>query len=81
MAKDKIQKTDFDNKMKQFISLVKKHERVTDTEIVDTGEEIVIRRICEQKQKTTFRTSSCRIICRCIHSHTFCNIHLLQLVA
>ncbi len=40
MAKDKIQKTDFDNKMKQFISLVKKHERVTDTEIEDTWTQV-----------------------------------------
>lgn len=36
MAKNKIQKTEFDNEMKQFISLVKKHELVTDTEIQDS---------------------------------------------
>ena len=36
MAKNKIQKTDFDNEMKQFISLVKKHEQVTDMEVQDS---------------------------------------------
>lgn len=36
MAKNKIQKTDFDNEMKQFISLIRKHEQVTDMEIEDT---------------------------------------------
>lgn len=33
MAKNKIPKTEFDNEMKQFISLVKKHEQVPDMEI------------------------------------------------
>lgn len=36
MAKNNIQKTDFDNEMKQFISLVKKHEQVTEKDIQDS---------------------------------------------
>lgn len=36
MAKNKIHKRDFDNEMKQFISLVKKHEQVSDKEIQDS---------------------------------------------
>lgn len=36
MAKNKIQKTNFDNEMKQFISLVKKHEQITDMEVQDS---------------------------------------------
>ncbi len=36
MAKDKLQKTNFDNRMKRFISLVRKHEEITDEEIWDS---------------------------------------------
>lgn len=40
MAENNIKKTDFDNEMKQFISLVKKHERVTEKDIQDSWENV-----------------------------------------
>ena len=36
MPKNKVQKTDFDNEMKQFISLVKKHEQVSEIELQES---------------------------------------------
>lgn len=55
MAKNKLHNTDFDDEMKQFISLVKKHERVTETEIQDSWANVKKLSSAERRRKRTVR--------------------------
>jgi len=55
---NKIQKTGFDIEMKQFISLVKKHEQVTDSEILNSWakvNDLYTAKSGEKSQKKTHR--------------------------
>ena len=58
MTKSKIQKTDFDNEMKQFISQVKKHEQISEMEIQESWtyvKEMSSAKSAEKNKKKMYR--------------------------
>ena len=70
MVKNNIQKTQFESEMKNFISLIKKHEQISDKEIEDSWDKPTpLFPSQKEKSKSHFPVSACRMLGCSLHSH------------